>query len=307
MTMYSYNNQTGTEGLDEVKLIKRRYPDKIWKYFSYLRGLAWCDVAMIYRGDEFDELYRLFRFFKVKTFRVLGMNPEGLLDSPGISKIDQLYALSENNLKYCRQNGVRVENTVLRNPMDLTFFLKSEVDYRKKIKNVVFIGNNFERKNLSEFIELANAFPELTFHVVGGYPKDLEYAAQSGWYNLSNVHFHGMIDRESLYKLLLDVDLHILPSRAEGRPKTVFETGCMKIPSIVYNDYGADEYIEDTKNGFIASDKEHIKQIVKRISQDINLFSNVSENVRDMAAEYDVSQVIRKYERELANMVASPD
>lgn len=50
LTLYS-GNLAINENLDSVKLIKCRRPARIWWYIAYFRGIMWCDVAYLPKGE----------------------------------------------------------------------------------------------------------------------------------------------------------------------------------------------------------------------------------------------------------------
>ena len=56
-------------------------------------------------------------------------------------------------------------------------------------------------------------------------------------------------------------DLMFLPSKSEGFPKVILETASAGIPSIVYNTYGASDWMENKKNGFIVTDLDEVKRL----------------------------------------------
>ena len=55
-------------------------------------------------------------------------------------------------------------------------------------------------------------------------------------------------------QILKTVDLHILPSRNEGFPKVVLECAAAGIPSLLFSDYGAKEWME---GGFVVDKKRN--------------------------------------------------
>lgn len=307
MAMYTYNDQTGLEGLSKVKLIKRRYPDKIWLYVSYLRGILWCDLIMVYRAKEHLKFYGLIKFLRKKTLRVLGANPFGETNDKSFKgslfKYDFVYALTNKNRADCLSLGVPVQDSILINPMDLDAF-QGKYKKRNSIKRVAFIGSNFERKRIEDFIWLAEENPEISFVIMGGNQKDLSYLSNIlDGKKISNLELEGVLDRESLVRILENIDLHILPSKTEGRPKVVFECGAMGIPSIVFHGYGAQEYISHGENGFIVDNREELKKCFVELVNNPKKLQYFSINVPSMVRSYDIKFTINRYEEEIIKIL----
>ena len=61
------------------------------------------------------------------------------------------------------------------------------------------------------------------------------------------------------------MDLLFLPSRSEGFPKVILEAASSAIPSIVYHDYGASEWMITDENGFVVNS---FNDVIDKINQD---------------------------------------
>ena len=77
----------------------------------------------------------------------------------------------------------------------------------------------------------------------------------------TNVIFFGKLNSYEISNHLQNMDLHILLSRSEGFPKVILETASSAIPSILYDDYGADSWINHSENGFVVSTFTEVKSI----------------------------------------------
>ena len=56
-----------------------------------------------------------------------------------------------------------------------------------------------------------------------------------------------------------------MPSKSEGFPKVILEAASVGIPSIVYDSYGASEWMQNNKNGFIVKDFQNVIDIIDLI------------------------------------------
>ena len=191
--------------------------------------------------------------------------------------------------------GVKLENKVLYLGVESKFFNEK---IRCKLKNIVFVGTLKKRKRVGELLQLAEIFPDINFNIIGdGIDKaSLKIRATK------NVLFHGSLTQIELASKLNDMDLHILPSISEGFPKVVLEAASAGIPSILYSDYGASEWIVNNKNGFIVNDFEELSSKVKSLINNRNLLTSNSEGAILLAKKFDWKIVINEWEEVLCNL-----
>ena len=112
---------------------------------------------------------------------------------------------------------------------------------------------------MDEILLLAKQFPELSFNIIG---DGIEYLSLKS-IATENVTFLGHLNQQELSDKLFEMDLHILPSKSEGFPKVILEAAASGIPSVVYSDYGATEWLVDGENGFVINEFEQFTTIIK--------------------------------------------
>jgi glycosyltransferase involved in cell wall biosynthesis len=98
------------------------------------------------------------------------------------------------------------------------------------------------------------------------------------------------------------MDLHFLPSRSEGFPKVVLETASSSIPSILYDDYGADSWINHSENGFVVSNFEEVKNTIDNLIKNPEILIRNSENVLELAEKFDWKIIIKSWEKVIDNL-----
>ena len=78
--------------------------------------------------------------------------------------------LAWKDLKYTdlnivfKKTGIKLNNKPLYLGVEKDNFL---FDKKKELKNIIFIGSFIRRKNIEDFLRLAQIFPNLNFHVIG--------------------------------------------------------------------------------------------------------------------------------------------
>ena len=73
-------------------------------------------------------------------------------------------------------------------------------------------------------------------------------------------------------------DLMFLPSKSEGFPKVILEAASAGIPSVVYNTYGASNWMKHREDGFIVNNFDEVKGIVIELLNNSKLLQSISEN-----------------------------
>ena len=194
-------------------------------------------------------------------------------------------------------------NELLRIKSDVVLYLGVETNQfqsqkrnRQVLCNIVFIGNNIRYKGINDYYALAKSFQDITFHIVGG---GIEYnvAEEIEKRELKNCVYHGLMNHAQIAELLNEMDLHIFPSRSEGFPKVTLETAAMGVPSVVYGDYGASEWITTGKNGFVVDTIDEIEAVVKNLQQHPEQLDSLAKEAIKLAKSFDWKVLVKDWEK----------
>lgn len=303
---------------DDVK--KFALPCKLYRplswvrYITYLRGLLWCDVAYLPKGEIYTFVQRVAKSFGKKTFNTV----EGVIDKGNYKTITRVCGSDDNIRKFynnytrtfsitkymSRRNerllGIKSDGILYLGVETETFSPKTRVR-KGRLTDLIFVGSNLKHKNIHEFIDLSKMFPDLNFHIVGGYGN---FGEELKTMDLKNMTYHGRLDHKALAKLLSTMDVHVFMSRSEGFPKVTLETAAAGVPSIVYGDYGADEWITTGKDGFVIDTFEEIVNIVSDLKENPEKLEALSAGAVEMARRFDWSILVKDWEKaivEIAN------
>ena len=93
------------------------------------------------------------------------------------------------------------------------------------------------------------------------------------------------------------MDLHILPSRSEGFPKVTLETAAAGVPSIVYDDYGAEEWITSGINGWVVKTIDDIISVINDIKNNTEKLQEVSQEAIKLGESFDWKVRIKEWEK----------
>lgn len=270
---------------------------------AFLRAVLWADVCYVPKHQSTPKIaLKIASLVGTKIFTTIEGNmcdtsKRNMINSFGsmekmkgyFSLIPNVFGIT-NKIVENATYGIVLHKEILFLGVENNMFRYDKK--RELLSNIIFIGSLVKTKDINEFIELATFFPDLTFNVVGDGPEKECLKDISG----SNVVFHDRLDHQELSTLLRNMDLHFLPSKSEGFPKVVLETASASVPSVLYDSYGASEWISDYNNGFIVSDFDQVKSLVSELLENPKVLTNCSEKVSELAERFDWKKVINQWE-----------
>lgn len=309
MTGVGYSGELPVGTISEVKYFHARYPAKFFFPLCFIYGILWCDVAYLPTPGYWKLCRFLLRVFCKKAFQTV----EGMMIGSNLSKLtDQGITIDEirESLNYTghtysitrAMKNVNEEKIGLKTD-DHILYLGTEYQKfhndvpRKSLTDIAIIGSNLFYKGIEDFFHLASVFPDLNFHIIGSGMGKIDFPLEIEKRNLKNLKWHGSESHEQLKETLKEIQLHVFPSRAEGFPKVTLEAAAAGVPSVVYSDYGADEWITSGKNGFVVTRFEEIVDIVRDLLEHPEKLQPLADNARKLAASFDWSVRIKDWEK----------
>lgn len=241
-----------------------RRPYRLTTPLAIARGISWADCIYCPKPDLFPGFsLRLAQLLSKPMFSTIETVLDQSLGGATLRKLVDFYgkmtlttSITEHIRESCeRVPGLAVSTIVTPLGNDASEFSKYRF-VRQSVKRIAFVGSDPIRKGYGDFLTLAESFPGLEFYSIGGLSRCEDPALISRHSTLTrqNLRYFGAIPRAEMAKVLSGADLLYLPSRVEGFPKVILESGASGIPSIVYPDYGADAWIKRGSDGFIVDD-----------------------------------------------------
>ncbi|MBL6876011.1 MAG: glycosyltransferase family 4 protein [Chitinophagales bacterium] len=284
------------------------WPHKLSAYMGYLWGIWNADVVYLPKQELVFWNQCLIKLFGKVSFTTL----EGVIDGTNLDKALSFYHSTER-MRSTLEHFTRVfsitafmrkknwelhrfttQEKILCLGVDISVFTSSA---KKKLSEIVLIGNNLKHKGWEDYMALAYNFPELQFHVVGTGNGFLIPEEEVRKKNLENVSCHGLLNHHSLNELLQQIQLLVFPSRSEGFPKVTLEAACAGVPSLVYSDYGAEEWITHNKNGFVVDTLDEMKETISRLQKEQEKLSAVSKSAVELGKSFDWSKKVKDWEQ----------
>ena len=315
-TLTVYSGDLPTEKIDGVSYLPIRYPARIWHPLQLLRGILWADVSYLCKPEYWKLQRWLVKALHKRAFKTIegvfvGTNLEKALAlCPTVEEVRESLDFTGNT--YSITNAMRAVNErAIGLVTDGKFlYLGAETSIfanevpRERLTDVAIIGGNLYYKGLNDFFELAQRFPQLHFHVIGsglGKVSPVDEVKKRG---LTNVECHGSLSHAEMAEVLKRIQLHVFPSRAEGFPKVTLETAAAGVPSLVYGDYGADEWITTGKDGFVVRTVDEMAATIQKLIDHPEQLQPLADNARAMAKRFDWKMLVKNWEEVIEELAS---
>ena len=312
MTGIGYSGNLPTETIPGVKYLKMRYPARIWRPLCLVYGILWCDIVYLPTPMHWKMCNILIKLLHKKAFKTVEiMMTEASVTR--ITKSTEIELTIEDIRKELSYTGHTYSITrAMRDVNEQRIGLKSEdhilylgTEYqkfyndipRKALTDIAIIGSNLFYKGIEDFFRIVSVFPNLNFHVIGSGMGKIDFPQEIEKRNLKNLKWHGPESHEQLKKSLGNIQLHVFPSRADGFPKVTLETAAAGVPSVVYDDYGANEWITSGKNGFVVKSVDDMITVIQDLLDHPEKLQPLADNARELAKSFDWKVRIKDWEK----------
>jgi glycosyltransferase involved in cell wall biosynthesis len=309
LELYSGNLESQKDRIQGLRVFECFRPARISLYLGFLWGIWHCDVAYLPKGELWKWNRFLLKLLRKKSFSTI----EGILDQDNLdSAIEVLrnyenvmaskrfftksYAITSFLGKYnYEHHKIKVASKTLYLGCDTSSFTNNIVK-SGALKNVVYIGRLKERKGIYDFLKIAEQFPELTFYIFGDGEEKIAIENFLLKNKLAHIKLMGIANHETLAAYLKEADLHLLPSRSEGFPKVMLETAAAGVPSIVYADYGAQEWITNGLNGWVVKNVDDMISIINNLKNNPQKLEAVAQESIKLAISFDWKVRVKDWE-----------
>lgn len=307
----------GIISLASVKVFKCYKPVRISRFLGFLWGIWNCDVAYLPKDDLWKFNRFLLKLWNKKSFSTI----ESIIDEQaedGLKRIfgtldnflsaksffTKLYSITKFVKDYNEHNIKMVtDNQILSVGINVDTFTTGVT--KKSLTKILMIGNDLIRKGIYDYLEIAGQFPELIFYIAGSGNGKIDVEKVVDQMGLKNVVYKGGVTTAQLVNLLKEVDLHILPSHSEGFGLVTLEAAAAGIPSIVYNDYGAEGWITSGKNGWVLKNTNEIISVVNMLKLNPIMLERASAQAVKLALSFDWKVLIKDWETEIQSLADS--
>lgn len=284
-------------------------PFYITKHFGFFWGIFHCDVAYLPKHiDTPVWVLKLAKWLKKPIFTTIEGNVTDLSQCHNLiglfisqQKMESYFS-SFNSVFGITQQLINNTHQVIKmreTPLFLGVDLKNFSHHNKeKLSSIVFVGSLIKRKGIYEFIALSRLYPNIQFKIIGEGPE--KKALQNKTF--LNVTFFGNLNHKEIDGVLSNSDLLFLPSKSEGFPKVILEASSAGVPSVVYDSYGASDWMDNKKNGFVVSTFKQVEELINELLENPILLQEVSKNTQELAYRFDWKKIIKDWEKVIENL-----
>lgn len=140
--------------------------------------------------------------------------------------------LNQNSLRYLREQ-FGLQGDVVPNFVDPSVIPAQEKQISESVKKILFVGRISKEKGAAEIWELAKAFPQIEFLLIGEVGQQV-----AQWEKPNNITLGGIRSHREVLEQLDGADLFLLPSHSEGFSVALLEAMARGVPSVA-TDVGA--------------------------------------------------------------------
>ncbi len=201
---------------------------------------------------------------------------------------------------------------VIYNGVDTDFFCPDEGKRNSKILTILCASRLTKRKGfiyaIEAFSKISQKYKHIRMIIAGGDGNAKEelkkHVEQLGL--TKKITFFGEYDHSSLLKLQQSSDIFLFPSLNEGMSNSMLEAMASGLPIIMTPTGGAQELIQEGKNGFLVRfrDTEDIAEKLEFFIQDKKLCTKMGRESRRMAQALSWSSVALEYKNRYAQSVS---
>lgn len=315
-TLTHHSNEIDISGLKNTNTFHCFFPRTFSKYLGFFWGIWHCDVAYLPKGEAWRWNHFWLKSFRKKSFATVEsiLNEEVLKSANKIyggktallkhyNSFDKLYSITDFMRHYNREKvQLYSSERVLHLGVDADFFFSGNKTFYA-VDNVIMIGNDLVRKGVYDYFYLAEMNPAVIFHLVGSGNGKVDVEKVLRDRSIENVIYHGALTHTELKTLFKKVQLHILPSRSEGFPKIVLEAAAAGVPSCLYKDYGAEEWLQHGINGFLVENVSEIDSVLRQLIKHPEKLCEISADAQCMAKKFDWKNIIYDWEQAIEELV----
>jgi 1,2-diacylglycerol-3-alpha-glucose alpha-1,2-galactosyltransferase len=219
------------------------------------------------------------------------------------SYADVCIAISPMVEKAIIETGAKTKIVRIYNPVHTDFWKRTEENRKigrhilglsEKEFVVLGVGQLIGRKGVDDFLDVAEAFPDVKFVWVGGRPfggltEGIKRINERFYSAGDNVVSTGSIDLENMPSIYAAADLMLFPSYQENCPLAPIEAAACGLP-VIYRDI--EEYRSLYENPYLkAETTEEFIRLTKRMIDDKEFYEEGLKISEQLLRQFDKDQI----------------
>lgn len=210
------------------------------------------------------------------------------------SSADLIFCYTNTDSDRIREIGVSTPVEIIPNGVDVDRFRPIETSKQEFVLddrklNVLFVGRLVDGKNPEDVIKAASIIDgdKYHFYICGDGPLRGELESLTQELGVQDcVHFLGGVPNRDMPIVYSECDLFVLPSRAEGFPRSLLEAMASGLPVITTDLEQYSDIVPKVGETVPIADPDSIADSISRISSNSSLFKEYSEQARELVEEH---------------------
>ncbi len=159
---------------------------------------------------------------------------------------------------------------IISNWVDLKEIEKVQTSTKKSGKfRILFVGRLHPVKQVDLLIRAFHLVhkrnPDTELYILGdGEQRQSLINLAKGLDLVDAIHFTGFVNHSTVYKMMKQSNMYVLPSKLEGNPRVLIEAMVSKIPIVATNVPGIRDLIDHTRTGYLVN-KQEPEELAKAI------------------------------------------
>lgn len=284
---------------DFVELRNKNQLQRTMYLFSLLVSTRYDELALG-GWDEFLLWFAAFFSPKRKNaliiessyFESVTTGVKGIIKKLYLTRITKVYASGENQKKIVDNLNYQGKVIITKGVGVFNFIPQPSYAARSGINDFLYVGRLSPEKNIPLLIRYFNQNPNLTLHIVGFGPIEIDLKNMSN----ENIKYYGAIDNTQLKHFYQKYDVFILPSKSEPWGLVVEEALNNGMPVIVSNRVGCQNEVVTESNGLVfeSDNYESLDQAIT-LMRNVEFYNNLRRNISLMSFEDIVNYQVESY------------
>lgn len=211
-------------------------------------------------------------------------------------RADLLICPSEYAAETLSKRGIDTKKTVISNGLESSRLEGyQELENSKEKMVVVNLSLPFERKGLTDFIEVAKELPEIQFKWYGPHLNSLLSSSKTNKLLKNppkNVEFPGFAD--DVRKVFTEADIFFFPTKSETEGLSVFEAAYCETPVLIRDIDVYKNRFTNKENCLKAESQEEFINQIKTLERNPKLRSKLSKNGKKVSEKLTVENLSEK-------------
>lgn len=220
---------------------------------------------------------------------------------------DAIVLQNKSNYNYFSR-AIKEKSEIIYNPVNLGNLAGSAIKCINKEKKIVCVARVIKQKNpmllLNAFYNISRDFPDYKLEYYGNGDMITEISEEARKKGLSDrIILHGAVD--NVLERIRSAEMFVLTSDYEGMPNALLEAMCLGIPVISTRVSGANDLIQNYKNGLLVdcNDEEGLTRAMLLYLRNKSLRERCANEAVKLNSILDIESISDRWEVFISSII----